>query len=359
MDRRASFIRRTTRSAWACGVVALGVLGGLVVAEAIVRVFSPDFRYVDKIVPRQTVILSSLEADPDPRVRYRLRPGVTRYWFGTVTINSLGFRGPERPARKPPGVTRILVVGGSNPFGFAVDDGQTWPAQLEERLNAKHRGRVEVWNRATCGYDTGPDLVAARQALADVDFDAVILALSNMRNTWFLSGQDVRPYLERDPNLWTGAVAPSFLAFPRWLSRDARLTLLRRVGVYRMALLGATAIGARLGKWYSWFGFPDEDSDQVRRFVAETRERARVGIFVCPWCMINAEYYRRLYRGLDVPILELPADGMPRYYLEMHPRPPVLAWYADQIARWVDREGLLEPLARRSGASTKTVAEDR
>ena len=76
MDRRASFIRRTTRSAWACGVVALGVLGGLVVAEAIVRVFSPDFRYVDKIVPRQTVILSSLEADPDPRVRYRLRPGL-------------------------------------------------------------------------------------------------------------------------------------------------------------------------------------------------------------------------------------------------------------------------------------------
>ena len=52
---------------------------------------------------------------------------VAAFWK-EISFNSLGYRSPERPAKKPPGTMRILCAGGSTTFDIlSVDNSQSWP----------------------------------------------------------------------------------------------------------------------------------------------------------------------------------------------------------------------------------------
>jgi lysophospholipase L1-like esterase len=77
------------------------------------------------------------------------KPGANR-----VTINALGFRGPTpRTLEKPPGVIRVVAQGGSTTEDIFVDDGRTWPEQLQAKLNTRLKtDRIEVINMGTSGY---------------------------------------------------------------------------------------------------------------------------------------------------------------------------------------------------------------
>ncbi len=77
----------------------------------------------------------------------------------TIHINHLGLRGRNISLTKPPGVKRILNLGGSFTFGLFVEDEQSYPAVLEHLLNA-HGDHVQVLN---AGYADGwcPDEMAA------------------------------------------------------------------------------------------------------------------------------------------------------------------------------------------------------
>ena len=54
-----------------------------------------------------------------------------------MTTNALGYRGPGFPLVKRPGEFRILFTGDSFAYGDFVNDDQTLPAQLEQRLNGR------------------------------------------------------------------------------------------------------------------------------------------------------------------------------------------------------------------------------
>jgi lysophospholipase L1-like esterase len=71
-----------------------------------------------------------------------------------VSINAFGFRGPNpRTVDKPPGIIRVIVQGGSTTEDYFVEDGRTWPEQLQEKLNARLKtDRIEVINMGTSGY---------------------------------------------------------------------------------------------------------------------------------------------------------------------------------------------------------------
>jgi lysophospholipase L1-like esterase len=71
-----------------------------------------------------------------------------------VSINTLGFRGPTpRSVEKPPGVIRVIAQGGSTTEDIFVDDGRTWPEQLQTKLNTRLKtDQIEVINMGTSGY---------------------------------------------------------------------------------------------------------------------------------------------------------------------------------------------------------------
>jgi lysophospholipase L1-like esterase len=66
-------------------------------------------------------------------------------------FNPQGFRGAPIDVNKSPRTLRIFALGDSNTFGWDVDDGVNWPAQLQQ-LFASSRPETEVINAGVWGY---------------------------------------------------------------------------------------------------------------------------------------------------------------------------------------------------------------
>jgi lysophospholipase L1-like esterase len=80
--------------------------------------------------------------------------GISTHWQEVpVRINSHGLRGPDFPTEKPPGVTRVLVIGDSFAFGYLLPEAESLPAQLQQTLDARGGpARVQVINAGVPGY---------------------------------------------------------------------------------------------------------------------------------------------------------------------------------------------------------------
>jgi hypothetical protein len=321
----------------ALAVLVAATVVALVLGEFLIRVTDVDWRYARRLLYYQTGDVPSHVAVPDADLRYRLRPGVVEYGGYRVEVNSLGYRSPERPAAKPPGVFRIVVVGGSNVYGSRVNNDQTWPAQLERRLNEGGRGRFEVWNAGTPAY-VGVQMIArAEEALGAIRPDLVVIALSNTGYPAFLQDAPVEPYFARDPTLWLREIPPARVRWPVWISLETKARLIQHVRLVRAALLG---IMAATGEDLTRVTTDNEAGNvaAVRRFVARHRDEVRIGLFICPACQDKPGLLHLYYDRLDVPLLVLDAPDLPGEYRRIHPPASVYAWYGEKIAEWLVRE---------------------
>jgi hypothetical protein len=121
-------------------VTAAGVAASVALfflfGEAFARLTGSDVILMRKLIQHMPLHPRTYVASADPLLVYELKPGSKTVYdrdsahiFRTpqsVTINSLGFRGTERSARKPPGARRVVCVGASTVYGHAVNDDETW-----------------------------------------------------------------------------------------------------------------------------------------------------------------------------------------------------------------------------------------
>lgn len=156
------------------------LIGSLIIlfdiSEIIVRIIKPQITY-SKAMEFSGSYLSS-----DPLLPFSLRKnyqGVMQGMYGEysapIRTNSLGYRGPEFPEKKPPGTTRILILGDSMTFGIGVSDNETYPSKTETILQRTHPN-VEIIN---AGYADGfsPDsyyVYLKNRGLA-LDPDAIVV----------------------------------------------------------------------------------------------------------------------------------------------------------------------------------------
>ncbi len=110
----------------------------------------------------------------------------------THTVNAQGWRGVEFTPRTAAGVVRIACVGDSLVFGHGVDEGDTWPRQLEREFVDGH---VEALNCGVSGYDIEQKVRLANVLAAGADPDVVLVQ-------WFLNddefeGEQLVPHIER------------------------------------------------------------------------------------------------------------------------------------------------------------------
>ena len=75
--------------------------------------------------------------------------------------NSHGLRDRDRPA-KPPGTKRVLVMGDSFTWGYAVAEEEAYPQVAERLLKARGRPDIEIINGAIPDYNSRQE----RQLLA-------------------------------------------------------------------------------------------------------------------------------------------------------------------------------------------------
>ncbi|HEX5068651.1 MAG TPA: SGNH/GDSL hydrolase family protein [Vicinamibacterales bacterium] len=101
----------------------------------------------------------------------------TRY---QVKINSLGFRGDEFAAAKPPRTFRIAVLGASTSFSAEVPNHATWPHRLQELLQSQYPAiRIEVVNAAVGGYIAADNVRNLRHRVVPLSPDLVIYYEAN------------------------------------------------------------------------------------------------------------------------------------------------------------------------------------
>jgi lysophospholipase L1-like esterase len=93
----------------------------------------------------------------------------------TYAINADGFRDANvRPATKPRGQTRILLLGDSFTFGYGSDYEAIWPVLAErELLRLGHQ--VDLVKAGVEGMNTRSELALLRQLLARYHPDAVVV----------------------------------------------------------------------------------------------------------------------------------------------------------------------------------------
>jgi lysophospholipase L1-like esterase len=100
---------------------------------------------------------------PHSKVEYKLHPNIHREskiapdrdikW--TYTTNSAGYRGKDIPKKKGKDEIRIAFLGDSYTFGWAINDHETYPEQLNALLKKKYPNiPFETVNLAVPGYNT-------------------------------------------------------------------------------------------------------------------------------------------------------------------------------------------------------------
>jgi hypothetical protein len=221
-------------------LVALGLVVGLALGEAAVRWLVPSASLNE--------LRGLHEPRPDRAWLYGLRPGAEGRIGDTgealYRINQDGFRGPRYTRPRPQGTTRVVVLGDSIAFGYAVEEATTFPRVLETLLAARApQARVEVvnlgvggynaWNEAALLSDVGityqPDIVLVQFCINDLNdpslhFDAQTrLQLSTIPDAAFPN-----PSLRRGPRhspsrllAWCVASKLCALIRDRWLDAFA------------------------------------------------------------------------------------------------------------------------------------------
>jgi lysophospholipase L1-like esterase len=92
-----------------------------------------------------------------------------------VSSNSRSMRYREIPAGRQPKTVRILALGDSTTFGWGVEQDQTYPAQLEQLLQAKHPDMsIEVIDGGVPGYTSFQGLYHFRKYAAAYEPDIVL-----------------------------------------------------------------------------------------------------------------------------------------------------------------------------------------
>ncbi len=155
--------------------LTLSLAIGLLLAEL-------GFRFLMRVgaigypeAPRQRLIHRYSEV---PGLVYELEPSATAYG-GRVRTNRHGMRDREYDLAKPPGTTRIAVLGDSVAFGFGsqpIAQGSTFPDILEQRLNESSADPHEVLNFAVVGYNAEQEAIVLEHKVLAFDPDLVLLA---------------------------------------------------------------------------------------------------------------------------------------------------------------------------------------
>ena len=342
------------------GALGAGVLMALLVGELIARGAQLERRWLPDLAYYQGVDVSIHRPSAEPGLVYELLPGAElsvwkeevegveeemAWWTEprVMKINRLGHRGPERSVTKPPGTFRVLALGGSNTFGAAVSNGESWPGALERALSERVERPVEVWNLGVNGYVTSQKVTQAREAIERFAPDLLLFQIYNTGPRNILLREDVDPVatFRAEPSLYWETLlwSPS----PEQPVRQALWSVSH---LYRAVVLGLNR-RARVDE-KGKFGSPLEELDnrseaQADRMFREFLEEEAAGLPVWilygaegpgpGWCDVLEVPRIELDRELDIP--ELPGAR------HIHPSAEVYTWYGQKIAERLIRAGCL------------------
>lgn len=198
--------------------LGIGLLAAFLISEIVLRIYNP---FVVRIKGERIILPANLEETyiniPTPGLDDTVR----------YSTNSLGFRGPEKPADFEKAVT-IIAVGGSTTECASLSDGDDWPSVVQELLR-KDFPAVWVNNAGMGGHSTYGHLLLLEDYLVDLKPDyALFLTGANEVDRPDLSHRDT--LMLRSSQNWKGRIATN----SELLSLVHNLWLAIRPGSYRV-----------------------------------------------------------------------------------------------------------------------------
>jgi len=106
-----------------------------------------------------------------------LRVPIAGITSGRITVNQLGFRGPEITVPKPPGTVRIAFLGASTTWcAEASSNEKVWPHIVTSGLRATFPGtRFDYVNAGVPGYTVRTSLKNLEHRVAPLDPDVIVI----------------------------------------------------------------------------------------------------------------------------------------------------------------------------------------
>jgi lysophospholipase L1-like esterase len=150
-------------------ILTVAVAGMLVLgAEGVMRV-----RAAQKYGSAETVEDLYI-TDPVSGLRVAA-PG--RHFGGRLTVNSLGFRGPEIAVPKPAGTVRLAFLGASTTWCAEVSsDGKAWPNLVVQQLQLRYpRTNFDFINAGVPGYTAATSLKNLDLRVAQLQPDIIVI----------------------------------------------------------------------------------------------------------------------------------------------------------------------------------------
>lgn len=187
MDPRARLIARLL-------LAVVGLSAGVLFCELGLRVaVATDPAIASRFQDPLAILI-----EPYGEFGFRQKPGSVFEYPETGTLavtNAAGYRGPVVSVPKPPGVTRIVLLGGSATHGWGVGDDQTIDGYMREMFAARDSGTFEVVNLAFDAHDSWQMYERLRADGAELEPDVVIMnaGVNDVRNGRFPQLRDVDP----------------------------------------------------------------------------------------------------------------------------------------------------------------------
>ena len=130
-------------------------------------------------------------------------PAEEKYQSFPITINSLGFRGPEVEVSPDDDLFHVLVLGGSNTFGPSVADEDTYPARMQAALDRLAPGRFVVLNAGLNAYVMSQKVRYLEVAAERHRVDLVIIQDYNQgRRAFFYEDPGYGEHFDRNTDLY-------------------------------------------------------------------------------------------------------------------------------------------------------------
>ena len=172
--------------------LSIGLTVALILAEVILRVFTPD-------VLEQAGITRAAMYTPDQDLGWKLEPSFEgieqkKDFLMHVRINQEGFRDDPYDEAASGSVFRILGVGDSFTFGFGVEHEKTYLELLEGYLNSSRPGHrnYQVFNTGVPGYSLEEYSMFLANSWKKFDPDLIVIGVDINDHT------DIQPHPKYD-----------------------------------------------------------------------------------------------------------------------------------------------------------------
>jgi lysophospholipase L1-like esterase len=135
----------------------------------------------------------------DNYLHYVLKPNFVGQIEGaTLSTNAMGLRDREYSIATPPGKRRVALVGDSRAMGMGVGDNETFENLVEDSLNARLGGKIEVLNFGVAGYDVMQKTLSLDRVISEFKPEIVLYLAHNAdlelrRRNAVQIGKGVRP----------------------------------------------------------------------------------------------------------------------------------------------------------------------